>query len=150
MVDTIYFYRREDEYGWMSNFWRQSEFVNGIWYKTNEHYYQSQRTINPSVAKCIANAPHAWYAMILGRNLREKDMVKDWDSVKVGIMLTGLRAKFKNKILRDKLLNTGDAIIHENSHTDEFWGCGSEGKGKSMLGKLLMKVREEIRSGEDD
>ncbi|KKK98019.1 hypothetical protein LCGC14_2646970, partial [marine sediment metagenome] len=31
------------------------------------------------------------------------------------------------------------------SKTDPFWGIGKKGNGKNMLGKLLMKVRKEIR-----
>lgn len=31
--------------------------------------------------------------------------------------------------------------------TEHFWGDGGNGKGKNMLGKLLMEVRELLRSG---
>jgi predicted NAD-dependent protein-ADP-ribosyltransferase YbiA (DUF1768 family) len=29
--------------------------------------------------------------------------------------------------------------------TDSFWGCGSDGKGRNMLGRLLMELRERLR-----
>lgn len=37
-------------------------------------------------------------------------------------------------------------ILIENSKMDSFWGIGKNQKGKNMLGKLLMKVREEIKN----
>jgi predicted NAD-dependent protein-ADP-ribosyltransferase YbiA (DUF1768 family) len=48
--------------------------------------------------------------------------------------------------LKEKLLATGDAILHEDSPTDVFWGK----KGEDWLGKLLMKVRDEIRRFENE
>lgn len=57
------------------------------------------------------------------------------------VMLKGLRAKFKNnKGLMVKLIETGNAEIHEDSPSDMFWGK----KGGDMLEKLLMKVRQEM------
>ena len=72
------------------------------------------------------------------------------------VMLTGIRHKFKTeplsgfgmkdrrKIIQFKLINTGDAILHENNPDDPFWGLG-DGTGDSWLGKLLMIVREECK-----
>jgi ribA/ribD-fused uncharacterized protein len=75
---------------------------------------------------------------------------KDWEEVKYHIMLWGVREKFKNDDLRDLLLSTGDEeLIEGNSWHDNFFGvckCGScYGKGQNNLGKILMKVREELR-----
>ena len=83
--------------------------------------------------------------MEAGRSLRKnKELIDGWDDRKVEIMLKGLRAKFsQSKMLREALLETGNATIHENSPTDMFWGI----KGEDMLGKLLMKVREELKNG---
>ena len=55
-----------------------------------------------------------------------------------------LKVKFSDPELREKLLGTKNAILIEDSKTDSFWAIGKSGKGKNMLGKLLMKVREEI------
>jgi ribA/ribD-fused uncharacterized protein len=142
MTKEIYFYSRKDEYGWMSNFERSPQFVEWKWYKTNEHYYQSIKAVDKHIAKWIADAPNPYLAMKAGRSLRPEEFSDNWEDIKVDVMLNGLRAKFKNPTLREKLLNTGDAILHEDSATDMFWGV----KGQDMLGKLLMKVREEIRN----
>ena len=60
------------------------------------------------------------------------------------IALQALRAKFsQNSSLRKLLLGTRNAFLAEDSPTDTFWGI----KGKNMLGKLLMRVRDELRDG---
>ena len=141
MEKEINFYIREDKYGWMSNFERCIQEVDSIMYPTNEHYYQSQKAKNKPMFWWIADAPSPYMAMIAGRGLRPKDIVEDWEEKKIEVMLKGLRAKFKNPELRKRLLDTGNSIIHEDSPVDLFWGK----RGKDMLGKLLMQVREEIR-----
>jgi predicted NAD-dependent protein-ADP-ribosyltransferase YbiA (DUF1768 family) len=48
--------------------------------------------------------------------------------------------------LRQKLLATGDAILEEgNDWGDRVWGV-VDGVGKNRLGKILMKVRDELRN----
>lgn len=82
--------------------------------------------------------------MQAGRSLRKHEFVSSWDTIKVHVMLVALRAKFtQNEDLRTKLLETGTAVLHEDSPTDMFWGK----RGKDMLGRLLMRVRKEIRTG---
>lgn len=60
--------------------------------------------------------------MKAGRSIKKEDMRPDWDKIKVEVMLIGLRAKFKNPELRQKLIDTGDAVLHEDSPTDLVWG----------------------------
>jgi predicted NAD-dependent protein-ADP-ribosyltransferase YbiA (DUF1768 family) len=30
-------------------------------------------------------------------------------------------------------------------HADRYWGDGGDGSGKNMLGKILMRVRDDLR-----
>jgi ribA/ribD-fused uncharacterized protein len=50
--------------------------------------------------------------------------------------------------LGEILLSTGNAMIVEHTRNDKYWGDGGDGgtgeKGKNMLGKLLVKVRDEV------
>jgi predicted NAD-dependent protein-ADP-ribosyltransferase YbiA (DUF1768 family) len=48
------------------------------------------------------------------------------------------------------LLATGDAEIQEgNTHGDLYWGVDLHtGEGENVLGKLLMKVREEVKQNQ--
>jgi predicted NAD-dependent protein-ADP-ribosyltransferase YbiA (DUF1768 family) len=50
---------------------------------------------------------------------------------------------FKTKIL---LFSTGDEEIAEDSPTDSFWGLGPDGGGQNNLGKILMQVRQVLRT----
>ncbi len=47
------------------------------------------------------------------------------------------------------LLATDDQEIVEKSPIDYYWGCGSDGNGKNMLGIILMEVREILRYNND-
>ncbi len=46
--------------------------------------------------------------------------------------------------IREKLIESGDRIIMEDSHKDSFWGCGEDFQGRNELGKVWMRVREEL------
>lgn len=141
---VILFYGRKDEYGWLSNFERSPIVIDGMTYPTNEHYYQDQKANTEEFRKWISDAPNPYAAMKAGRSLRTDEMRFDWENVKFDIMLKGLRAKFnQHDYLRKKLIETGDMQIHEDSPTDMVWGI----KGMDMLGKLIMKVREELKNG---
>jgi N-glycosidase YbiA len=146
MTEVIDFYSRKPLYGFLSNFHRcpltvTSEF--GTYeYPTNEHFYQAMKANKFEHHMWIRAAPHPFYAMKCGRLLRKADFRKFWDKQKLHYMKIGLTAKFEDPHLRARLLNTGDAILHEDSPTDMFWGK----KGEDWLGRLLMEVREEIKN----
>jgi len=145
-MTEINFYLRDGEYGWLSNFARYLQIVGDQVYPTNEHFYQSMRATDPAVRSWIMEAPSPYLAMKAGRALRDGKEFNshDWEESRVSIMLAGLRAKFsQHEDLKQRLLATGDAVLHEDSPTDMFWGK----KGRDMLGKLLMQVREELKSG---
>jgi len=145
--NEICFFLKDNEYGWLSNFFYSPIMIGGKEYKTVEHYYQSRKTDNEEMREWIRNAPKPFLAMRAGRSLRPTDGFRDdWEDIKEFVMLTGLRAKFKqNEILRTKLLNTGSVILHEDNPFDKYWGMN----GKDRLGKLLMIVREQLRENEN-
>lgn len=73
----------------------------------------------------------------------------DWEQVKLDVMETILRDKFtRHADLQAWLLDTGDReLVEGNTWNDRFWGvCG--GIGENHLGRLLMKIRAELRSEE--
>lgn len=143
-MEQILFYLRKEDYGWLSNFERSSQRIDSVTYPTNEHYYQAQKAADPRIRKWIMAAPTPHCAMIAGRGLRPKEIVKGWDGLKkVGIMYRGLKAKFsQNSVLRVRLIDTGEATLHEDSPTDKFWGI----KGEDKLGQLLGLVREKMKT----
>lgn len=139
MTREIDFYSTSEEYGWLSNFHRARQVVLDTEYPTNEHFYQSMKCAIDDDAEMIRLAGTPSEAKRLGQLVLRRP---DWDEVRVGFMLLGLLAKFQqNPDLRERLLATGDATLHEDSPTDLFWGK----KGQDMLGRLLMQVREELQ-----
>lgn len=65
----------------------------------------------------------------------------DWDDVKVSIMLDLLLQKYANPEFYCQLQDTGEKyLIEGNDWDDTFWGeCN--GRGRNVLGRLLMEVR---------
>lgn len=60
-------------------------------------------------------------------------------------MYKGLYEKFtQNSKLKSLLLSTSNKKIVEHTKHDSYWGDG-KGKGKNILGILLMRLREELR-----
>lgn len=134
--------RFDGEYSFLSNFELSPFTVNGIVFPTMEHYFQAMKAINQEDLLEIAKASTPGKAKRLGRKVKIRP---DWEYVKKDIMLEGLRKKFAIPELRQKLLDTGDAYLEEgNTWGDRCWGV-CNGVGENNLGKLLMRVREEIR-----
>jgi N-glycosidase YbiA len=72
----------------------------------------------------------------------------DWEAVKDDVMRKAVLRKFeRHAALRAVLLDTGDEEIIENSPIDPYWGCGADGLGLNMLGKILMETRTALREG---
>ena len=81
---------------------------------------------------------------------------KEWDKIKDKLMKEGVSAKFEqNELLKDELVATGDKYLVEANPFDTYWSCGihltdknigntDSYKGKNMLGKLLVEIRNEI------
>lgn len=54
----------------------------------------------------------------------------------------------QNPYVKKKLLETKNYIIVEDSPKDDYWGWGENREGDNHLGKLWMKIRDEIRNNE--
>jgi len=66
-------------------------------------------------------------------------------------MREAVEAKFRqHDELRALLLATNDAILVEHTENDDFWGDGGDGSGRNELGRVLMAVREVLRSEHED
>lgn len=144
---TVKFWSSRGQFGPFSNFSRHSVVINKKRYKTTEHFYQAQKFVKTDTlyAHKVAKATTPKEAARMGRN-RSKKMRRDWESVKVDIMRRALRAKAEqHPSIKELLLGTDEHKIIEDSPYDFYWGCGDDGKGKNMLGRLWMELREELR-----
>jgi hypothetical protein len=146
MPEEIRFYRKSSPYGWLSNFF-PSEITDGdIVYPSAEHFYQSRKTLLSGVRTWIASAPSPFLAKNAGNLLTLKEGFRpNWLEIREYYMCVAIYLKFlQNPELKTKLLETGDAILIEDSPTDYFWGCGRDGTGENKLGELLMKMRDDF------
>lgn len=145
MTPVIYFYSSRAEHGYMSNFARYSVIVDEVRYKTSEHYYQSMKFAGTKWEKKVRDAETPMEAATLGRN-KKLPLRRDWESVKDNIMRKVVEAKFRQyPELAKQLLETGEARLVEKTTDDLYWGCGDSGKGKNMLGVILMEVRAKLK-----
>jgi ribA/ribD-fused uncharacterized protein len=143
---AILFYRINEPFGCFSNFSRHPIVIDGTTWPTTEHYFQAMKFLgDPERQERIRAARHARDAKAIawedGARLRA-----DWDEVRDEVMLVALRAKFtQHADLKAILLDTGSDRLVEHTANDRYWADGGDGSGKNMLGKLLMRVRDELR-----
>ena len=139
---AIKFYKSDPPHGYLNNFYPSKMFIYGRWWNTVEHAYQAQKTFNLVEYDSIWSATTPREARNIGQKI---SMRSDWDLIKYAVMKDCVMAKFtQNNDLMKKLLLTGNEEIIEDSPIDSYWGCGADGLGKNMLGKILVEIREEL------
>ena len=146
MEMEIKFYSETGRYGEFSNFANYPiRLKNKVW-KTTEHYFQAQKFEKREYQEKIRTSASPMMAAQLGRSRKER-IKKNWDNIKQNVMYEAVKAKFtQHPDLKQLLLDTKDAKIIEHTENDDYWGDGGDGNGKNMLGKILMKVREELKN----
>ena len=147
----------------LSNFHPCKVEKDGILYPSNEHFYVAMKINTPQWIKdsitnklklysvddareYVSKISSAGQVKRLGRDLEVR---KDWDDIKYGVRLYGVRQKFKDETLKQMLLETEDSeLIEGNYWHDIYWGVCScvkcSNKGQNNLGKVLMQVRKEL------
>ena len=143
-------------FSFLSNFHPCEVEHQGIRYPSVEHYYVAMKCNNEQMLngrhytigdfrEMIARIPSAAIVKSIGKKMQVR---KDWNEKRLEFMLYGVREKFKDANLSELLLSTEDfPLVESNDWNDRFWGV-SQGKGLNHLGRILMKVRKEIRERE--
>lgn len=144
----LLFYGSPRAYAEFSN-WHTSFFeLDGKTWPSSEHYFIAMKTTDLEKQETIRKADSASEAKRLGsRRAGFITLRSGWDGMKFEVMRKACYAKFsQNADLKQLLLETGDRVIHEDCK-DPWWGGGPNyPKGKDYLGKVLVKVREELRA----
>jgi len=134
------------KYAFLSNFYPCAVEYEGLIFPTVEHAYQAAKTLNLGERLAIRNCETPGKAKRMGRAVTLR---KNWNSIKLDVMLGLLRQKFGYPVLLGMLLATGNEHIQEgNDWGDRFWGV-SGGVGENHLGRLLMQVRNELQAQHD-
>lgn len=129
------------KYYFLSNFYEAPVLYDGILYKNNEAAFQAAKVMDKKLKLVFANLPPN-EAKKFGRKVTLRP---DWEKIKYQVMEDIVRAKFtQNQNLAELLKNTGSCeLIEGNTWGDKIWGMVN-GEGQNELGKILMKIREEI------
>ena len=143
--EIIGFYPRE--FYPLDNFSSFKVKWNGYLYSSLEEAFQSRLFLPnyPEIAEQIKKSYSAHEAQkVMFKNI---DKVEYSNDEQVLIMEELLRLKLEqNPYVKKKLLQTGDYLIVEDSPKDDFWGWGPNRDGFNQLGKLWMKLRDEIKN----
>lgn len=130
-------------YEFLSNFYEASVTYQGLAYGSVEAAFQAQKCMTEEeklqFTKCSPGKSKE-----IGRRVQLRP---DWEQVKVSLMEEIVREKFaQHPDLAQQLRETGDKILVEgNRWGDAFWGVDAKtGQGGNHLGKILMKIREEL------
>jgi type I restriction enzyme S subunit len=153
-ANSIVFLKTRAEFGGLSNMAGSFPLeVNGIRILTSEALYQACRFPHrPDVQRLIIGQTSPMTAKMKSKPYRH-DSRPDWDKVRVKVMRWCLRVKLAQNWARfsELLMSTGDCPIVEESRKDDFWGAKPIDNqtlvGMNVLGRLLMELREEVRSG---
>lgn len=142
---AINFYSHHGDYGCFSNFSNHPVELKGKAWSTSEHYFQAQKFAGTKHESKVRKCSGPGEAAAMGRD-RSLPLRADWESVKDNIMRVAVLAKFlQNEDAKIELLSTGDEVLVEHTSNDKYWADGGNGKGKNMLGIILMEVRGVIR-----
>ena len=126
----------------LSNMYPCRVHYRGIEYTCAESAFQAQKCTDES-EKLMFNNINGFESKKLGRKV---SLRKDWNTVRVSIMEEIVRAKFaQHPELANKLTKVEGHIQVDNSWKDTFWGV-CNGVGENHLGKILMKIRDELNS----
>jgi ribA/ribD-fused uncharacterized protein len=131
------------DYRWLSNFHPCTIHFERLVYPSSENAYQAaklEQGHRAVLAECTpAQSKKEWKKHPLLDNSPE-----EWNARKYDVMAVILFDKFyRDKGLRQKLLDTGDKYLEETNHwKDQDWGVDVKLGGKNMLGKILMKIRD--------
>lgn len=157
-MNIICFHNPNEENGYLSN-WYLSDFsVGGIEFTSMEQFMMYHKAIcfeDRAIAKEILATEDVACIKKLGRLVSNYNE-NIWNGLRQLIVYEGLRAKFtQNSSLRQKLLDTQDAILAECAVKDCVWGIGlsmtdsmrfdiNSWRGKNLLGYALMMVRDNL------
>jgi ribA/ribD-fused uncharacterized protein len=137
--------------------WFECSFeINGILYKTAEHWMMSQKALlfeNFDIYQLIIECDKPGEAKELGRQVKGFDE-QIWIDNRSEIVRIGSINKFcQNSDIGEYLLNTGKRVLVEASPVDTIWGIGLSKdsqdisniyawRGLNLLGFALMEARE--------
>ena len=156
----IGFYHEYDKYGCFSNWYQAGFDYAGRHYANSEQFMMYQKVMMfgkcEIAEKIMKTGDPGKCKKLAGQKFPEFDSTI-WEKTCYTAVKRGVKAKFaQNEDILEILLGTGNAILAECSPYDKKWGIGinlnnsdcrviAKWRGKNLLGRILMEVREELR-----
>jgi ribA/ribD-fused uncharacterized protein len=140
-----------------SQWWPAPFTVQGVTYATAEHWMMAQKALlfnDQEQYQHIITCHSPAEAKKLGRAVKNFDAAA-WSAAAYKLVTEGNIYKFaQHEMLKQYLLQTGDAVIVEASPFDKIWGIGTKAyetnpfnwKGENLLGFALMEVRDTLKN----
>lgn len=163
--DFIGFWHENDDYGYMSNWYKASFEYAGKQFASVEQFmmYHKLMTFRQlDLADKVMQTDDPAEAKKIGRTHFANFDDTLWTRISPTIVKRGVRAKFvQHPDLMEELLSTGNTVLAECSPYDKVWGIGlapddesvfdtRKWNGKNKLGRILMILREEFRNWKAD
>ena len=157
-MEIICFHNPDEENGYLSNWYPSSFTVDEVAFSSVEQFMMYRKAVcfgDEEVAIQILATDNPAEIKALGRQVSNYDE-HIWNGVRQIVVYEGLLAKFsQNERLKEKLKETGNAILVECAVKDLIWGVGLSMKdphrfdkvkwrGQNLLGYALMMVREHL------
>ncbi len=122
--------------------------LDGADWPTLEHYYQGMKFEDPAQREAIRASATPERARELAQG-RPKAVRKDWKTIRETVMTRGvyIKARTHAEVAKALLMSDGHRLV-ENAQFDYYWGCGRDGRGHNTYGKVLMAVREKLKTGQ--
>lgn len=140
--------RFRDNFWFLSNMYNAPVTYNNIEYQNAEAAYQAQKQVlvNANISLDDFKNMKGIDAKRYGKHIKmSPEQIRRWNNIRDTVMYNIVKAKFsQNQYLRWRLLQTKDIdLVEENWWHDTYWGV-CHGVGENKLGKILMKVRNEL------
>lgn len=157
-MSIICFHNPNEENGYLSNWYPAPFKIGNVEFSSMEQFMMYRKAIcfcDEVIAKKILSTDDVAEIKSLGREVSNYDE-HVWNGVRQIVVYEGLLAKFsQNRDLRDRLKDTGGAVLAECAVKDLIWGTGlsmkdpnrfdmSKWRGQNLLGYTLMMVRERL------
>ena len=156
----IGFFHENERYGCFSNWYPASFEYAGKHFVNSEQFMMFHKVLmfgQYDLAYQIMSTEDPAECKKIGRQKFPEFNSNQWELLCYTIVKRGVKAKFvQNEELLEILLGTGSELLAECSPYDKKWGIGidindpdrydiSKWKGKNLLGKVLMEIRDELQ-----
>ncbi|GAB3174971.1 NADAR family protein [Myceligenerans halotolerans] len=145
--------------GCLSQWWPSPFAVDGVTYRTAEHWMMAEKAHlfhDAEAEQAAVDAANPALAKAAGRTVQGFDDLV-WERARFEIVVRGSVHKFSSTPeLRTYLVSTGERVLMEASPRDRIWGIGmgarnenaerpNSWRGHNLLGFALMRARARLR-----